>query len=127
MAYSNIALSPDGGGTWSLSRALSRQLASELLLLGERISAERLHSLGVVNRLCEAGQALGEALKLAAQLNERATNTLSSIKELLSEADGSNLNAQLARERDHFVTNLHHANAGIGISAFLNKEKPQYQ
>ena len=126
MAYSNIALSPDGGGTWSLSRALSRQLASELLLLGERISAERLHSLGVVNRLCEAGQALGEALKLAAQLNERATNTLSSIKELLSEADGSNLNAQLARERDHFVTNLHHANAGIGISAFLNKEKPQY-
>jgi len=24
------------------------------------------------------------------------------------------------------VKNLHHANAGIGIAAFLNKEKPKY-
>ena len=50
-----------------------------------------------------------------------------SIKELLGDADGSSLNAQLARERDHFVKNLHHANAGIGISAFLNKQKPEYE
>jgi len=34
MAYSSIALSPDGGGSWSLTRAMPRQLASELLLLG---------------------------------------------------------------------------------------------
>jgi hypothetical protein len=33
----------------------------------------------------------------------------------------------LASERDHFVKNLHHANAGIGISAFLNKQKPEYE
>jgi len=25
------------------------------------------------------------------------------------------------------VKNLHHVNAGIGISAFLNKEKPRYE
>jgi hypothetical protein len=37
------------------------------------------------------------------------------------------LNRQLAQERDHFVKNLHHANAGIGISAFLNKETPRYE
>jgi hypothetical protein len=46
---------------------------------------------------------------------------------LLADADGSSLNSQLARERDHFVKNLHHANAGIGISAFLNKQKPEYE
>ena len=126
MAYSSIALSPDGGGSWSLSRLMPRQLATELLMCGERIGAERLHQMGIVNRLTEPGQALQQALALAAQLNARAPNALASVKELLMEADGSSLNAQLARERDHFVKNLHHANAGIGIGAFLNKEKPKY-
>jgi len=126
MAYSSIALSPDGGGSWSLSRLMPRQLATELLMCGERIGAERLHQMGIVNRLTEPGHALKQALQWAAQLNERAPNALSSVKELLAEADVSTLNAQLARERDHFVKNLHHANAGIGIAAFLNKEKPKY-
>ena len=127
MAYSNIALSPDGGGTWSLSRSVPRQLATELLMLGERMSAERLHQLGVVNRLCEPGQALGTALTLASQLNQKAHNALTSIKELINEADAASFHHQLAWERDHFVKNLHHVNAGIGISAFLNKEKPRYE
>ena len=126
MAYSSIALSPDGGGSWSLSRAVPRQLATEMLMCGERIGAERLQQLGVVNRLADAGQALRQALELCEQLNARAPNALASIKELLSDADTSTLNAQLAHERDHFVKNLHHANAGIGISAFLNKQKPSY-
>jgi enoyl-CoA hydratase/carnithine racemase len=126
MAYSSIALSPDGGGSWSLSRAVPRQLATELLMCGERMGAERLQQLGLVNRLADAGQALRQALELCAQLNARAPNALASIKELLSDADSNSLNAQLARERDHFVKNLHHANAGIGISAFLNKQKPSY-
>ena len=127
MAYSGIALSPDGGGSWSLSRAVPRQLATELLMCGERIGAERLHQLGVVNRLTDPGQSLQQALQLSEQLNARAPNALASIKELLGDADGSSLNAQLSRERDHFVKNLHHANAGIGISAFLNKQKPEYK
>jgi enoyl-CoA hydratase/carnithine racemase len=127
MAYSSIALSPDGGGSWSLSRAVPRQLATELLMCGERIGAERLQQLGVVNRLADAGQALQDALQLSELLNARAPNALSSIKELLADADDSSLNVQLARERDHFVKNLHHNNAGIGIAAFLNKQKPEYE
>ncbi len=126
MAYSSIALSPDGGGSWSLSRLLPRQLATELLMCGERIGAERLHQMGIVNRLAEPGQALQQALAWTAQLNARAPNALASVKELLLEADGSTLTAQLAREREHFVKNLHHANAGIGIDAFLGKQTPRY-
>jgi len=126
MAYTSVALSPDGGGSWSLSRLMPRQLATELLMCGERIGAERLHQMGIVGRITEPGHALAEALAWAAKLNARAPNALASVKELLNEADGSSLNTQLARERDHFVKNLHHANGGIGINAFLNKEKPKY-
>ena len=127
MAYSNIALSPDGGATWSLSRALPRQLAAELLMTGERIGARRLHELGVVNRVTAPGAALDEALALAERLNDRAPNALASIKELLNDADGAALGRQLANERDHFVRNLHHPNAGIGIAAFLAKQPPRYE
>jgi enoyl-CoA hydratase/carnithine racemase len=126
MAYSNVALSPDGGGSWSLARALPRQLVSQLLMCGERIGAQRLHELGLVNQVSQPESALADALALAEKLNARAPNALASIKELLNEAPQSNLASQLAAERDHFVRNLHHPNAGIGIAAFLAKEDPRY-
>lgn len=127
MAYSNIALSPDGGASWHLSRALPRQLVTELLMCGERMPAERLFALGVVNRLAPAGGALAAAITLAQRLNERAPNALESIKELINEAAGNNLDKQLASERQHFVQNLHHANGAEGISAFLEKRTPTYR
>jgi enoyl-CoA hydratase/carnithine racemase len=127
MAYSNIALSPDGGGSWSLARALPRQLANELLMCGERVSAERLHALGLVNLVSQPDCALADALMLAEKLNARAPNALASIKELVNDAPHATLASQLAAERDHFVRNLHHANAGIGIAAFLAKESPRYE
>ena len=126
MAYSNIALSPDGGATWSLARALPRQLVNELLMSGERISAARLHALGVVNQVTAPGGALAAAQALAETLNARAPNVMASIKELAGDAMESTLSTQLASERDHFVRNLHHANAGIGIDAFLAKQTPRY-
>ena len=126
MAYVNVALSPDGGATWHLSRMLPRQVASELLLAGERIRATRLHELGVVNRIAAPGGALPEALALAENLNKRAPNAVASIKELMNEASDTSLSRQLASERDHFVRNLHHRNAGIGIGAFLSKQPPEY-
>lgn len=127
MSYSTVALSPDGGGSWSLARTLPRALASELLMCGERISAQRLHDLGLVNRVTAAGDALTQALQLAGQLNARAPNALASIKELINDAPVSTLSQQLASERDHFVRNLHHANGGEGIDAFLQKRTPQYR
>jgi enoyl-CoA hydratase/carnithine racemase len=127
MAYSSVALSPDGGATWSLSRAMPRQLANELLLAGERIAAARLHELGVVNRVAAPGAALEEALLLAEKLNARAPNVMASIKELINDAGAATLTRHLDSERDHFVKNLHHVNAGIGIAAFLARRTPDYE
>ena len=127
MSYSSVALSPDGGSSWNLARILPRALASELLMGADRISAERLQGLGFANRVTAAGGALGEALQLAERLNARAPNVLASIKELINDAPANSLNQQLDSERDHFVRNLHHANGGEGIEAFLQKRLPQYR
>lgn len=127
MAYSNVALSPDGGASWSLVHGLSRQMAAEILMCGDRLGAERLHALGLVNRLAEAGGALDAALTLAQQLNARAPNALASIKELINDAPHATLTQHLNHERDHFVKNLHHPNAGAGIQAFLDKRVPRHE
>ena len=127
MSYSTVGLSPDGGGSWALGRALPRQLANELLMCGERVSAQRLHGLGLVNRVCSSGSALSGALALAERLNARAPNILASIKELLNDVPSRSLSQHLPDERDQFVRNLHHANGGEGIDAFLSKRTPHYR
>lgn len=127
MAYSNVALSPDGGGSWRLARTLPRATVMQLLMAGERIDAERLQALGVVNTVTDPAGAFAEALALAERLNARAPNALASIKELVNEAAGAALHTQLAAERDHFVRNLHHANAGEGIAAFMEKRSASYR
>lgn len=126
MAYSTVALSPDGGGSWQLARQLPRGLVNEMLMLGQRASAATLAEHGLVQSLSEPGQSLQQALALAEQLNGRAPNVLASIKALVNAAPGQDLHSHLAEEQTHFVRNLHHPNAGIGIAAFLNKTAPHY-
>jgi len=127
MAYSSVGLTPDGGGSWSLARQLPRATALKLLMLGERMDAQRLLDLGMVNELTTPGGSLDAALALAERLNARAPNVLASIKELVNDAGTQTLHEQLGAERNHFVNNLHHANGGEGIAAFLEKRTPQYR
>ena len=97
------------------------------MLTAERLTADRLYHLGLINRLADAGDALETARVLASSLNERAPNVLASIKELTQLAQTSDLHTQLDNERVHFVRNLHHANAQEGIEAFLGKRPPRYK
>lgn len=126
MAYSRVALSPDGGATYHLMRTLPRQLVTEILMCGDRMGAQRLNDLGVVNHVAPSGDALTKALELASRLNAMAPNVLATNKELINRAHHVTLNEQLAEERNLFVRNLHHANAGIGIDAFLSKQTPKF-
>ena len=127
MAYANVGLSPDGGGAWSLAHSLPRATLMQMLMLGERMSAKRLHELGVVSHLSASGQALTVALNLAAKLTDRAPNVMASLKELTNDAISLSLNQHLQAERDHFVRNLHHANGGEGIQSFLEKRPALYR
>lgn len=127
MAYANVALSPDGGGSWQLARQLPRATAMQLLMLGERASADRLQQLGLINQLTDPGRALDSAVELCERLNAQAPNALASIKELVNDASQQALSVHLRQERELFVRNLHHPNGGEGISAFLDKRPPRYR
>lgn len=127
LACSGVGLSPDGGASWALVHAVGRTLAAEWLMLGEALAAERLLERGIVNRLTDPGSAMAGALALCADLNARAPNVLASVKDLLSEAQTTDLHTHLEQERRHFVTNLHHPNAEEGIAAFFDKRTPRFR
>lgn len=127
MSHSGFALSPNGGASWILARMLPHALANEWMMCGDRVSAQRLLALGLVNRVTGPGSALSQALETAEQLNSRAPNVLASIKELINDAPGQTLNQHLSRERDHFMRNFLHANGAEGIAAFVEKRKPHYR
>jgi enoyl-CoA hydratase/carnithine racemase len=127
MAYVQVGLTPDGGGSWFLSQALPRQLATEVLMEGKPILAPRLQQLGVVNRVVPDGAALDAALSWGDELASLSPNAVERIKSLVRGAKGNSLATHFDAERHSFVESLHHRDAQEGISAFLEKRKPQYK
>lgn len=127
MAYVRVGLTPDGGGSWHLTRALPRALASEMLIEGKPVEAPRLAQFGLVNRVVASGQARTEALNWAEELARLAPNSVTRIKGLISHAETEDLPTHLEKERDSFVASLFHADGLEGISAFLEKRPANYR
>lgn len=126
MSYVKIGLSPDGGGSDSLAHALPPQAALEFLLDGAPVTAQRLHALGIVNRVVSRGRAAAEALAWAERLAQGPAQAQARIKQLVYAARGRGRPAQLDAERDAFVASLYHEEAGEGIAAFLDKRSPRF-
>jgi enoyl-CoA hydratase len=75
-----------GGGLLRLPRMLPRNVAVELALTGDPISAERAHELGLVNRLTEPGEALQVALELSEAIAANGPLALQATKRILLES-----------------------------------------
>jgi enoyl-CoA hydratase/carnithine racemase len=127
VAYIKIGLTPDGGATAFLGAALPRQMVSEMVFTGDRIAAERLHGLGMVNRLTGPGQALEGALELATRLAHGPAHALAEGKRLINQARLNPLQAQLDLEADGIATALGGDEGREGIAAFLEKRKPDFR
>jgi enoyl-CoA hydratase/carnithine racemase len=126
LSYVKIGVSPDGGGSWFIARALPRQLAAELALTAKPVDAPRLAAHGVVNRVVPAGRARDEALAWAAEIAQGATGAIGRTKRLLDEAGTQDLSRHLQRERESFAAAFYGPEGGEGIAAFLDKRKPAF-
>lgn len=127
LAYGRVGLTPDGGATWFLSRSVPAQQVREWVWLAEPIPAPRLQHHGLINRLSAPGAALSDALALAGQLARMAPNAVAGAKSLLSSATERPLRTQLDAERDAFLDQLFHDNAGEGIAAFLQRRPAAFK
>ncbi len=60
------------GGLFRLGRVLPRNVATELIVTGDPIGAERAHHFGMVNELCDPGTAVASAKALAQRITANA-------------------------------------------------------
>src|SRR3954453_20880317 len=70
------------GALFRLPRKLPRNIALEMLMTGDPISAERAYHFGLVNDLCEPGQALERAKVLAERITINAPLAVRKTREL---------------------------------------------
>ncbi len=126
LAYSNIALSPDGGATWSLPRHIGMKRAMEVALLGDRFDARRALELGLINRVVPKGVLEQESMALAARLAAGAAEALARTKALLDQSFDNPFEDQLLAEQRCFVECASEADFAEGLAAFFAKRKPVF-
>jgi enoyl-CoA hydratase/carnithine racemase len=124
MPFVDLALVPEAGSSLLVPNLMGQRRAAELLLLGERIGAERAVELGLVNRIVEAGTALAEAGALAARLATKPAGALRATKRLMKSAN-SDLHGRIAEENAAFQTQLKTAELRQTVQSFFDaRAKP---
>lgn len=126
LAYSNIALSPDGGATWSLPRQVGLKQAMEIALFGDRFTALRALDLGLVNRVVPLAQLLAETQSLAQRLAAGPTAALARTKTLLNQSLDCSLATQLLAEQRAFAACGAERDFSEGLAAFFERRRPDY-
>lgn len=126
-AFSKIGLIPDSGGTFTLPRLVGLNLASALMITGDKLSAEDARSFGVVYKVYEDAELMQHVLTNASGVAAMPTKAIGLTKRLLNESYNHDLSAQLDLERDVQVESANSYDYKEGVKAFLEKRKPEFR
>jgi enoyl-CoA hydratase/carnithine racemase len=123
----NIGFMPGGGGTQRLPRFVSRAIASEILLTGNRIDAQEAYRIGLVNRVVPRDKLMETAMEIAQTICTRGQTGVRATKEALIRGYDMNLEDGLALERELVVQVRTTEDFMEGARAFREKRPPQYK
>jgi 2-(1,2-epoxy-1,2-dihydrophenyl)acetyl-CoA isomerase len=126
-AFVNIGLIPDAGATWLLPRLAGRARAIEMMMLGERISAEQALEWGMIARVVDDEELLSESIRLATQLALGPTVALGLIRSLARESQQLSISEALAAERSAQRSAGETEDFRSAVMAFLQKRQPRFE
>jgi 2-(1,2-epoxy-1,2-dihydrophenyl)acetyl-CoA isomerase len=125
--FVKIGLMPDGGGTFWVPRLVGLGRALEILLLGEKIEAQRALELGLANRVVEPAELHATALALAAELANGPPLAHARIKQAVREGFRGGIDDALARERSGQLELLASQDVMEGILAWAQRRQPSFK
>ena len=102
-------------------------VAMELALTADPITAERGYELGLVNRLTEPGGAVDAAMELAERIARNAPLSLAASKRVLRESWGMTDEAFWSYQQPVLSEVFGSADAIEGAKAFAEKRSPNWQ
>lgn len=122
-----IGVIPGAGGTQRLTRAVGKVIAMEMVLNNRHLTAEEARGYGLVNRVVPVEHYLDEAIRLAAEIAERAPVAVRLGKEAVNRAFESSLAEGILFERRLFAMLFATEDQKEGMAAFIEKRPPVWQ
>ena len=119
-------LVPGGGSMVRLARQVPHCKAMEILLLGERMSAEEAHRIGLINEVVEPEEVMPRAEALAERLARNGPLALQKIKEAVLRTSGEPLVRAYEIENECAAVVMASKDAREGPRAFMEKREPVY-
>ena len=121
-----LGLIPGGGGTQRLPRLVGHGRALYLNLTGDPISGAQAYDWGLVEKAVPLEGLMDAALELARTLSERSPFAMGIVKQLAAETRDIPLAQGLRAEAQAFMRILGSEDGAEGVTAFLEKRKPQF-
>jgi enoyl-CoA hydratase len=122
-----IGVMPGAGGTQRLTRAVGKSLAMEMVLTGRQINAEEAHRAGLVNKVVPIEFYLEEAQRIATEIANRPPVAVRLAKEAVLKAFDTTIEMGLEYERKNFYLLFATDDMREGMSAFVEKRKPEWK
>jgi enoyl-CoA hydratase/3-hydroxyacyl-CoA dehydrogenase len=124
---SNLGLIPGWGGTQRLVRIVGLPKAKELIMLGNRISADEAARIGLVTKVVPKAKLQEETMALARKLADGPPIALRLAKETINFGTQVPLDIGLKLEAEAFGIALSTKDVMEGVSAFMSKRKPEFK
>jgi enoyl-CoA hydratase len=122
-----IGIIPGGGGTLRLPRVVGYAKASEIILTGGKMGADEAEQIGLIHRACNEGETLRISQEFSCLLASQAPVAMSLAKVCLRKTWGATRDEGLKEEKEHCLRAVLSSDAREGISAFLEKRKPNWK
>lgn len=122
----NIGIPPTFGGTQRLPRLAGRKRALELLLTGDRFSAQRAYEMGLVNKVVPHDQLLPEAFALAERILAHSPLAASRIITAVTRGINMSIDEGLMVEREQFARMAATSDVHEGLDAWIARRTPSY-
>lgn len=127
LAFVQIGLMPDAGATFFLPRLIGVARSFDLASTGRRIPAAEAQQIGLIAKVV-AREVLDEETKqIISYYRHAPTLTIGAMKHAFNQSMHSNLPQMLENERESQEMLFGTADLREGISAFLEKRKPDFQ